>query len=240
MPKTDFKQIVTNWLPPLAGIGLIALFVSLANWQLDRAAEKVALALLFTDSAESQPLAEIANPALFQPVEVTGHFLPERQVLIDNIINNGVVGYNVITAFAAEPDGRVLLVNRGWVSKEAYGDALPVIAVDDGRRRFVARVGRLPRVALRSGPAFAGAEEWPRIAVYPRLEDVAAATGYAIEPPVLLLSPEAPDGFLRDWQPEQKGPMMHYGYAFQWSALALTVLIILVWQLRKQKRNEQQ
>lgn len=239
MTTPDFAQIVTRWLPSLAGIGLIALFVSLASWQLDRAAEKKALSSLFSDSAATQPLAAIETPLLFQAVEVRGHYLPERQVLIDNIINNGRVGYNVITPFRAEADGRILLVNRGWLAKEAQGTELPDIDVDAERRSIAARVGRLPRVALRSGPAFAGAATWPRVAVFPVIADIASATGYSLAEPVLLLSATADDGFHRDWQPDQKGPMMHYGYAFQWSALALTVLVILVWQLRKRTRNEQ-
>lgn len=239
MPNANFKQIVTTWLPLLAGVGLIALFVSLASWQLDRAAEKVALSLLFTESAEPQLLEETVAPVLFQPVLATGHYLPNRQVLIDNIIRKGGVGYYVITPFKAEPDGRILLVNRGWLSKQDYGDVLPPVDVDRERRTIAARVGRLPRVALRSGAAFGDAGTWPRIAVFPRIEDVAAATGYALELPVLLLAADAKDGFLRDWQPEQKGPMMHYGYAFQWSALALTVLVILLWQITKRVRNEQ-
>ncbi|MBT8084669.1 MAG: SURF1 family protein [Woeseia sp.] len=238
MPEADFKQFVTTWLPPLAGVGLIAMFISLASWQLDRAAQKEALVALFSDSAAPQRLSEIAIPQLFQPVLVSGEYLPERQVLIDNIINNGRVGYNVITPFKSEPAGEVLLVNRGWLAKETAGDSLPPIAVDTGRRTIAARVGRLPRVAVRPGAAFAETEGWPRVAVYPRLEDVASVTGFAIQPPVLLLSAAADDGFVRDWQPAQQGPMKHYGYAFQWSALALTVLVVLLWQLGKRVRNE--
>ena len=236
---SGFKQIVTTWLPPAAGVGLIALFVSLAGWQLERAAEKAALSASFEQGATPVALADSANPQLFQLVEVSGHYLPERQVLIDNIIRGGRVGYNIVTPFRAEPAGQVLLVNRGWIAKQANGHALPAIGVEANRRQLSARVGRLPRVALRPGPAFADAGDWPRVAVFPRLEDVAKATGYPLEAPVLLLAPGEDDGFVRDWQPEQKGPMMHYGYAFQWSAMALAVLVILVWQTRKHLRNEQ-
>jgi surfeit locus 1 family protein len=234
----NLKQLVTTWLPPLAGAGLIALFVSLASWQLDRAAQKEELSALFADGAAPRPLDEIAAPLLFQPVSVSGHYLSERQVLIDNIIHSSRVGYNVITPFRAEPDGRILLVNRGWIAKQASGAPPPSVTVAEDRREIAARVGRLPRVALRPEAAFATQGDWPRTAVFPTTDDIAEATGLAIATPVLLLSADAADGFLRDWQPDQKGPMMHYGYAFQWSALALTVLVILVWQLKKRMRNE--
>lgn len=234
----DFKQIVTTWLPPLAGIGLIALFVSLAAWQLERAAEKKEMSALFADAAPVAELDEISAPELFQPLTATGTYLPDRQVLIDNIIKNSQVGYYVITPFVAEPDGRLLLVNRGWVSKQAYGEDLPPVNVDGERRTLVARVGRLPRVALRPDAAFTDDSGWPRVAIYPNLADVEQALAREVSEPVLLLAPGMPDGYLRNWQPAEKGPMMHYGYAFQWSALALTVLVIMIWQFRKRTRNE--
>ncbi len=234
----DFKQIVTTWLPPLAGIGLIALFVSLAAWQLERAAEKEALSALFTDAAPVARLDDVADPTLFQPVTTTGRYLSAQQVLIDNIIKNGQLGYYVITPFVTEPGGRVLLVNRGWLPKGAQNAGLPAVIVGAERRTITARIGRLPRVALRPDAAFADNTGWPRVAVYPDVADIAQVLARDITGPVLLLAPGMPDGYLRDWQPPDKGSMMHYGYAFQWSALAVTVLIILVWQLRKRMQHE--
>ena len=49
----------------------------------------------------------------------------------------------------------------------------------------------------------------------------------------LLLDPEDEDGFLRQWEPDQSGAMTHYGYAFQWFAMALAVIGIAFWQYRK-------
>jgi surfeit locus 1 family protein len=65
------------------------------------------------------------------------------------------------------------------------------------------------------------------------LEDVAAQLGRDVLPYALLLDAQADDGFMRDWMPNLAGPMTHYGYAFQWFALSLTVVAISVWQLRK-------
>ena len=52
-------------------------------------------------------------------------------------------------------------------------------------------------------------------------------------PFVLLLSPDADNGYVRRWQPPQSGPMMHYGYAFQWFVMALAILGIMFWNFRK-------
>lgn len=234
---SDLKQSVTAWVPPLAGVVLILLFVSLANWQLERAAEKEALAALFDAGTTTVPLENEPRPALYQPLTVSGRYLPGDQVLIDNIIRDGRVGYYVLTPFVSR-DGRLLLVNRGWVSKERYGDALPPIDVGDELRTLEVRAGRLPRVALRPDAAFDDTESRPLVAVFPEFGDIERALGRDLDEPLLLLSPGEADGYLRDWQPRQSGATTHYGYAFQWSALALTVLVILVWQLRKRMRND--
>lgn len=233
---SNLKQAVTTWLPPLAGVALIGLFLSLANWQLERAAEKDATAALFDPQAPAVPLAETRPGELYRPVVAEGRYWPGRQVLIDNVIRESRLGLYVITPFELT-DGRLLLVNRGWIEKPRHSTALPEVAVDDDSRRIEARIGRLPRVALRPEEAIEPGQEWPLRAVYPQLADIEAALGRNLDEPVLLLAPTADDGYRRDWQPAERGSMMHYGYAFQWSALALTVLVVMVWQLRKRRRR---
>lgn len=234
---TDPKSLAYRWLPPVAAVFLIVLFVSLASWQLDRAAEKEALASLFDNTGSPVTFVSSRDFELYQPVAASGRYLPGRQILIDNIVQGGQLGYYVITPFETVTGGPLLLVNRGFVRRNQSG-GLPAVDVGSESRDISGRIGRLPRVAVRPGEAFEGDQGWPKTAVYPRREDIAAVLGRDIAAPVLLLAPDADDGFIRQWQPEQKGPMMHYGYAFQWSALALTVLVLLIWQLRKRYRND--
>ncbi|MEQ8207286.1 MAG: SURF1 family protein, partial [Woeseia sp.] len=232
----NIQQMAMKWLPPVAGVLLIVMFVSLANWQLDRAEEKETTAALFDENATPVELASVAEPLRFQPVTTRGRYLPEQQFLIDNIVINGRVGYYVVTPFEQAGGGEVMLVNRGWIEKSRSGTTLPAIAVGDEVRNLTARVGRLPRVALRPDRAVRPGQNWPKVAVYPEISDLSSELGRPVSETVLLLGPEASDGYLRSWRPPEKGSMMHYGYAFQWSALALTVLVILVYQLRKKFR----
>jgi surfeit locus 1 family protein len=114
----------------------------------------------------------------------------------------------------------------------------PELPLMTSRRTVRGLVGRLPRVAIRPGEAFEGSEDWPRVAVYPRPDEVATALDEELLPIVLLLAPEEPDGFVRSWQPNISGPMTHYGYAFQWFAMAATVVVLLFWHLKKRRRRE--
>jgi len=227
-----------KFFPPLAGLIFIALFVSLALWQLDRAAEKEALLDLFQGDAPYSRVSDFSSLNEFDRIQIDGQFLSDRQVLIDNIVLNSRQGFYVITPFKPNANHPLLLVNRGWIQKTGpAGDVQPV-DVDEDLRTIRGLVGHLPRVGIRPGEAFEGAANWPRVAVYPNLDEVSAELGEPLLPVLLLLSPNENGGFARRWQPNVSGPMMHYGYAFQWFAMATAVVAILFWQLRKRRRRD--
>jgi len=219
--------------PPLAALGLIAMFVSLGLWQLDRAAGKNRLQALFENDAAYSRLSGDMPVTEFQNIEAYGQYLDERQVLIDNMFVDSRIGYYVITAFRYAADQPLLIVNRGWIARPVAHDTNPDLGTGGARRTIRGRVGHLPGVGIRPGAAFEGAGDWPKKAIYPTLDDLSAELGQETLPFILLLSPDEDDGFLRRWQPRESGTMMHYGYAFQWFAMATTVFVILVWQMRR-------
>ena len=232
------EEIISNEhfrriFPPLAALGLIALFVSLGLWQLDRAAEKNRLQALFENDAPFARLTGDMPVTEFQNIEAYGHYLDERQVLIDNIFVDSRIGHYVITAFRYAANQPLLIVNRGWIARPGAQEADPVLSTGGARRTIRGRVSHLPRVGIRPGDAFEGAGDWPKTAIYPTLDDVSAELGQELLPFVLLLSPDNDDGFVRRWQPRESGPRMHYGYAFQWFAMATAVLAVLFWRARK-------
>jgi len=224
--------------PPLAGAVFVLLFVSLGLWQLDRAREKVGFLAAFDSDAPYVVPADFGALGDFDRVQVFGHYLADRQVLIDNIPLEGRLGYFVITPFAPSSREPLLLVNRGWIARPDDAGTLPDLSVDTEFKTIRGLVGHLPRVAIRPGEAFAVHGDWPRVAVYPSLREVADELGEEVLPIVLLLRPEAEDGFVRHWQPNVSGPMTHYSYAFQWFALALAVVAITAWHLHKRYRRD--
>jgi surfeit locus 1 family protein len=219
-------------IPPLAGLVFIVLFVWLGFWQLDRAQQKNELVALFEDDAPYSRLHNDMPVEIFQRIEALGQYQADRQVLVDNIVVDGRVGFYVMTSFRHAPDAPLLIVNRGWIEK-AQLNMLPDIDVTGEFITLRGRVGRLPRVGIRPGEAFEGDADWPKVAVYPTLEELATELDAELLPFVLLLSPDADNGYVRRWQPPQSGPMMHYGYAFQWFVMALAILGIMLWNFRK-------
>lgn len=235
------EPVVSNphfrrFAPPVVAIVLIGTFVSLGFWQLDRARQKIELQEQFEDGSAYLPLTGVLPERPFQPIEARGQFLDDRQILIDNIVRDGRVGFFVITPFRQSSSAPLLLVNRGWLARSDDTTSVQDIDVADDVRVLRGKSGTLPMVSLRTGDSFAGAGDWPKRATYPTIDEIAIQLDSALLPLVLLLDADQADGFRRQWQPQGSGPMTNYGYAFQWFAMATAVLAILIWQYRKKAR----
>ena len=206
------------------------MFISLGLWQLSRAEEKRAFFAAFDAGFASPPMPPPAHgtdldPLRYRAIQATGHFDAAHQVLLDARTRAGTVGYEVLTPLIR--DGSAILVNRGWVPANPDRARLPDIAVGTWQRTVTGLLDRLPKAALATGAA-ARAGAWPRVMLYPTAAEIAAATGYAVEDYQLLLGPTEPDGFARMWRPAVMTPDQHLGYAVQWFALAITLVVIYV------------
>ncbi len=212
--------------PTLAVVALLPLLLWLGFWQLDRAQQKRALLDGFA-AGDRAPVAldgGLASHPRYTRVRVAGRYRPDRQVLIDNMTRDGIAGYHVLTPLVT--DSGTVLVNRGWIPK-AFGTAdLPAVDVADTPREVTGQLDRLPRAGL---PLTAEAGTgWPRVLQFPTREEIEAQTGLELVEGMVLLDDDAADGYARDWRPVEIGPERHLGYAVQWFALALTLVIIWI------------
>lgn len=107
---------------------------------------------------------------------------------------------------------------------------LPAIGVGAGQRTVRGRLDQLPVPGLRVGPARAPGETgWPLVLVFPVIADLEAALGQPVEQRILLLDTSESDGFERAWRPAMAvPPERHLGYAIQWFALALVLVVAFV------------
>ncbi len=218
-------------IPTLATLLLMPLLIGLGLWQLGRAEYKQELEAAYA-SGDAAPLraAEIADPAAqrFRPVTASGAYDAGRQFLIDNMVRQGRNGYFVITPLRLRT-GELLLVNRGWIPQDARRRPLADLAVAERNRRVEGRVGLLPVAGLDlAAPEESGTPRWPSIRQFPDMAELADALGEGLQPWVLLLSPDADDGFVRDWSPGGLPASRHLGYAVQWFALAAALAVIYV------------
>ncbi len=226
-------------------VALLAVFVSLGWWQVGRAREKQAMMESFARGTEtSVVLTGVGVDELprYQHVSAEGHYEPERHVLLDNMPSStGQPGYRVLTPFRRGAGDKVLLVDRGWVPLGVSRDQLPVVFVDPKPRTIAGRLDGLPVPGIRVGEAQApGATGWPRVLNFPTQADVEAVLGEKVESRVVLLDASNPDGYERTWRPSVGfPPERHLGYAIQWFALALTLIVIFVALSLKHDANAQ-
>jgi len=237
IPESNRQRLLLRYVPPVVAIAVIVLFVSLGRWQLDRAAQKEALQASFADDSAYAAVSGELTVQPFQRLEASGQYLDDRQFLIDNMIVDNRLGYFVITPFEFDRNEALLLVNRGWIARPADRSELPSIDVSNDYTKVLGMAGTLPRVGIRPGDAFLPDTPWPKIALFPTPAELTTELGRDVLPFVLLLNPEPDSELVRRWQPHVTGPMTHYGYAFQWFAMAATVLVILVWQQRRKGRR---
>jgi surfeit locus 1 family protein len=221
------------WAVVLTAV-LVAAFVSLGWWQIGRAHEKRAMMESFERGAGTSVALDAANIGelpRYQHVTATGQYEPARQILLDNMPSStGQPGYRVLTPLRRGGAERILLVDRGWVPLGATRQQLPVVTVETGPRSVAGRLDGLPVPGIRVGNAQAEGETgWPRVLNFPTQADVETALGQAVESRILLLDASSPDGYQRDWRPSVGfPPERHLGYAIQWFALAVTLVVIFV------------
>ncbi len=230
-------SVLIRIVPSIVAVLLIVSFSRFAFWQLDRAQKKIELQNAFENPGTYGQVVDGMEPPVFAAVQATGKYLGERQVLIENAILNGKLGYFVITPFVFDSGAAPILVNRGWVAKLRNGN-LPDVSVSDEPRQILGKRGHLARVGVRPGEAFSAQDTWPKVAVWPTLDDIAIQFESPFQTWVLLLEPGQDDGFVRQWKPNDAGPSTHYGYALQWFAMAIVVAIIFGWRVTKGWRGE--
>lgn len=234
--NTKTKKPLPAWLPLVVGAAFVALFITLGAWQISRGLEKRAGEAAFSSETGFSAWQDGMETRPFQRLKATGRFDAERQLLLENIIVDSRNGYYVITPLATAAAEPLLLVNRGWIRKSADGPPGPAaLELPPGRITVRGRAGRLPRSGFKMGEAFGPGSSWPRTAVYPDYAEVGAALGRPVQPFVLLMDSEDPNGFHRQWAPSGFGPGKHFGYALQWFAMAAVLLGLLVWNHRKKR-----
>ena len=226
------KKKILGWIPYVIGAILVLQFAALSVWQIDRGLDKRSEKQAFDSQAGFAAWSDGMEVRSFQKLKATGQFDGEKQFLLENIIINSRYGYYVLTPLFVAEDEPVLLINRGWFERTGQDVDVDSLSVPPQKVTIRGRAGSLPRAGYRMGDAIT-APNWPQRAVYPTLEELAAALGRNVQPFVLLLDPEEKYGFFRHWVPEEMGPGRHFAYALQWFSMALVLAGLLIWNFRK-------
>jgi len=229
------RKSLPAWLVLTVGAFLVLQFAGLGVWQITRGLEKRATQNAYQDETGFEMWQDGMVVRSFQRVQAAGTYDSKHQVVLDNIILNNRYGHYIVTPLEMAVGKPLLLVNRGWIERASDGFDVGQLDLPDGYLTVRGRAGSLPRAGYKMQGAFAAAQQWPKHAVYPSLEEVAAALGREVQPFVLLMDPTEERGFLRYWVPSKFGPGKHFAYALQWFAMGGVLSGLLIWNYRKRR-----
>jgi surfeit locus 1 family protein len=233
---TKFKlkdQIQENKLLASFSIFFVIVFVFLGVWQIERAAHKEGLLQAFNAEQESPPTRLTSQSPDWSRVFVDGIFDSSRQILIDNQIHKGKVGYKIFTPFRFD-DNKIVLVDRGWIAQGQSRSDLPQLNILEKKSRIIATVTS-PEQGVLAGSELL-TNEWPRVSQTKAVEVIASAFKEPILDIVLVLDPGSSQitEFIQI-KPFAITPVKHYGYAMQWFTMSIVLLGMFLYALKREK-----
>jgi surfeit locus 1 family protein len=218
-------------VPTLATIAGVIVFVAAGNWQRGRMDDKLRLRaqLDAATATTAVPLPQhVGDWAAwrYRPVVASGTFDAARQILIDNRVHAGVVGYDVVTPLLMN-DGRVVLVDRGFVPGGVSRSVLPSVPPAPGDVTVRGRVNGPPSGYVEFGRGAPAGPVWQHLDP----ARIAAATGVALLP--VDIEATAPTGgdeaLMRDRPAPDFGIEKHWIYMLQWYSFAALAVVLWVW-----------
>lgn len=220
------RPFVPGWRTTILTLVLLPLMVRLGFWQLERASEK----RLIQENVEKQqalpPLAldQLTTAQLpglhYRKVHFFGQWQPQT-FLLDNQVQNGKVGYHVISPVKLS-DGRFVLVNRGWMPMNPDRSSLPdfPLAVDGQETGDIYVSDELTQDA--SVYAESG---WPRRVQRLHLPGLSRELGVNLLPVMVRLQSGSANALQVQWSAINMLPEKHEAYAIQWFAMSLALVI---------------
>lgn len=220
-------------LPFMAGLFLIALFTGLGRWQIDRMHESQSIEDQRLSNAQ-QPLQSLPKTMgepqewRYAPISVNGVWMSDQQFLLDNQVRNQKAGYSVLTPFRLD-DGRTVLIDRGWVPLvDGARDNLPSVALTSNNPQKISGHLYSPFEATTINQKYFQARGWPAVISDMDFKFIGSLLGVTVEPFAVRMNADQEHGYLRQWPLPPFSPSKHLGYAVQWFALALALLVIMV------------
>jgi len=112
-------------------------------------------------------------------------------------------------------------VNRGWIAGNPERARLPEVRTPQGTIEITGLAVTPSRRFVELSSRAVEGKVWQNLT----LERYRDAFPLALQPVVIQQESPLDDGLVREWDAPDLGVEKHYGYAFQWIALALTIFV---------------
>ncbi|MDT0583721.1 MULTISPECIES: SURF1 family protein [Alteromonadaceae] len=264
-------------IPTLITLVCVVIMFGLGIWQLDRKAEKdVRLAQIEERrTSEAYTLSELMLIAGEEsttsqtediqdyPVQVIGEANIDKLFYIDNKINEGRVGFEVVVPIklnsdlssqiskGASSDPTFVLANLGWLRGSGIRGELPNIPQADlaliaGTNNVFRGVVKYPSNNAMVSETNISFGEFPallqQLDLAKAAEHLQLSGDKSLLPFIINIDKNPQTEFVREWQPVVMAPEKHLGYAAQWFGLgiaALTIYLLSLMKLLHSKNNKE-
>ena len=231
MKFLTIKLVKNNKALSIFSISFTLLFISLGFWQIERAESKALKMKAFNEMQKRPPIALKNLSAAWSRVFVEGFYDSSRQVLIDNQINDGQVGYKIYTPFYF--DDKAIFVDRGWISRGKTRSELPDIDFQSDRLRIVGSLLKPEKEVLAGDDIFT--KNWPIVSQTKLPNIIGTKFNKDFSDSVIVLEPGS--NFLKEYIPLQPfviSPTKHYGYALQWFTMSMVLFSMFIYAINKE------
>ncbi len=242
-PKETFRWH-WNWKVLAFTVFFLPLTMSAGFWQLHRAEEKREI-LAAQGALHKKPplmLSSLQNDfdandngggehraQRYLRVIAEGEMHPQQVFLLDNRVQGGRPGYEVLVPMKVEletGDTTWLMVNRGWLAGGLDRSQLPSIpAILEGSRVSGYLYKPLGEPLLLADDVWA-ANKTPLVIQHFDRTKLEYYLGASVYPYMLRLEESHPASLRVDWIIVSAQPEKHTAYAVQWFAMALALVIL--------------
>ena len=203
-------------------------FFSLGIWQIERGQTKTQIMSEFENKLTKEPIYLNAESKKWDRVLVSGRWENKKQLLIDNVIHQGIAGYKVLTPLRIDETNKLILVDRGWIKQNKFRDQLPDIQIPDD---FESVSGTLeqPELGLVLSDELIS-NNWPKISQTKNVKVISKAYTEEIFPMILLADPLLKNSLeYIKITPTNMTPIKHYGYSSQWFLMFIVLCFMYIW-----------
>ncbi|MFI7496928.1 SURF1 family protein [Streptomyces sp. NPDC049687] len=232
----------------LVALLLIPTMIRLGFWQMHRYEERTARNQLVSDALNAKPVpAErltspghaVTRSERYRPVTATGTFDTAREVVVRRRVNSDeTVGFHVLTPFVLT-DGKVLLVNRGWIPANGPSQtAFPKIPAPPSGRVTV--TGRLMPDETTAASGIKDLKGLPdRQIMLINSAEQAKRLGTEVLGGYIAQTAPEPKGDTPELvgKPGSEDAALNYAYAVQWWLFAAGVPVGWVVLVRRERRD---
>ncbi|MFO1242832.1 MAG: SURF1 family protein [Rickettsiales bacterium] len=224
----------------MTAVAVVTMF-SLGIWQVERLAWKEKLIATIEDARRQPPVPVLPatendiRKLAFQRVQLEGEFLHEHEFHLAARYDGGVLGYHILTPFKLL-DGRIVLLNRGWV---------PAAKKNPETREQGNITGKISVIGMvrtdRDRNWFTPANQPEKNLWFAKdVGEMASFSHLPLEPVALdVLYDKPPGGIPKPFNGDLEPRNDHLGYAFTWFAIGFACLIIFIIYHRDDKKQNQ-